>query len=41
MGEAGRTLVVEQYGWPAIARRMDALYRSLGGTPGGAGTARA
>jgi glycosyltransferase involved in cell wall biosynthesis len=31
MGETGRALVVAQYGWPSIARRMEALYRSLGG----------
>ncbi|MDP1967464.1 MAG: glycosyltransferase [Reyranella sp.] len=30
MGETGRALVVEHYGWPTIARRMEALYRSLG-----------
>jgi glycosyltransferase involved in cell wall biosynthesis len=30
MGETGRALVVEQYGWPMIARRMEALYNSLG-----------
>ena len=45
MGEAGRAFVVDQYGWPAIARRMEALYRSLGdarsGTVGGTGTAHA
>jgi len=34
MGETGRALVVEQYGWPMIARRMEALYRSLGGAGG-------
>ena len=34
MGETGRALVVEQYGWPTIARRMEALYRSLGGAGG-------
>jgi glycosyltransferase involved in cell wall biosynthesis len=30
MGETGRALVVEHYGWPTIALRMEALYRSLG-----------
>ena len=40
MGETGRTLVVEQYGWPAIAGRMEALYRSLGSIPGGTGATR-
>jgi glycosyltransferase involved in cell wall biosynthesis len=30
MGESGRALVVRQYGWPTIARRMEALYRSIG-----------
>ena len=34
MGETGRALVVEQYGWPMIARRMEALYRALGGAGG-------
>ena len=28
-GEAGRRHVVDHYGWPAIARRMAALYRSI------------
>jgi len=30
MGERGRAIVVEQYGWPAVARRMETLYRSVG-----------
>lgn len=30
MGERGRAVVVEQYGWSTIARRMEALYRSVG-----------
>jgi len=30
MGETGKALVVEQYGWPTIARRMEELYRSVG-----------
>jgi glycosyltransferase involved in cell wall biosynthesis len=34
MGETGRALVVERYGWPTIARRMETLYRSLGGAGG-------
>jgi glycosyltransferase involved in cell wall biosynthesis len=34
MGETGQALVVEHYGWPTIARRMAALYRSLGGAGG-------
>lgn len=34
MGETGRALVVEQYGWPMIARRMEVLYRSLGDAGG-------
>ncbi len=29
MGEAGRARVVARYGWPAIARQMEALYRSV------------
>lgn len=29
MGEAGRVHVVARYGWPAIAQRMEALYRSV------------
>ena len=29
MGEAGRAVVVERYGWPTIARRMEDLYRSV------------
>ncbi len=33
MGEAGKALVVERYGWPTIARRMEALYRSVGRAP--------
>lgn len=33
MGAAGKALVVEQYGWPTIARRMEALYRSVGRAP--------
>ena len=32
MGETGRALVVDQYGWPTIAHRMETLYRSLGGS---------
>ena len=35
MGEAGKALVIEQYGWPTIARRMEALYRSVGRAPPG------
>lgn len=34
MGETGRALVVEHYGWPTIAHRMEALYRSLGAAGG-------
>ncbi|MBI3199818.1 MAG: glycosyltransferase [Rhodospirillales bacterium] len=34
MGETGRALVVEQYGWPTIARRMEALYRSFAAAGG-------
>ena len=41
MGETGRTLVIEQYGWPAIAGRMEVLYRSLGGRPGSGEAAHA
>lgn len=33
MGAAGKALVIEQYGWPTIARRMEVLYRSIGRTP--------
>jgi glycosyltransferase involved in cell wall biosynthesis len=33
MGEAGKALVVDQYGWPTIARRMETLYRSIGRAP--------
>ncbi len=29
MGEAGRAHVVARYGWPAVAGRMEELYRSL------------
>ena len=29
MGEAGRAHVVSHYGWPAVAARMEDLYRSL------------
>ena len=29
MGESGRALVVDQYGWPMVARRMEELYRSV------------
>jgi glycosyltransferase involved in cell wall biosynthesis len=29
MGEAGRAHVVAHYGWPAVARRMEQLYRSV------------
>lgn len=36
MGERGRALVVEQYGWPMVARRMEALYRSIGRPSGSA-----
>lgn len=32
-GEAGRRHVVDHYGWPAIARRMAALYLSIAGDP--------
>jgi glycosyltransferase involved in cell wall biosynthesis len=37
-GEAGRTHVIEHYGWPAVARRMAELYRSIAGAapPGAA-----
>ena len=31
MGEKGRALVIDQYGWATIARRMAALYSSIGG----------
>ena len=37
-GEAGRRHVVDHYGWPAIARRMAELYRSIA-TPGRSGVA--
>lgn len=39
MGESGRAVVVAQYGWPTIARRMETLYRSIGraGRTGDAG----
>ena len=30
MGESGRALVIEQYGWSTIACRMEELYRSVG-----------
>jgi len=33
MGAAGRDLVVEQYGWPTIARRMETLYCSVSRAP--------
>lgn len=33
MGESGKALVVEHYGWPTIARRMEELYRSVGRMP--------
>lgn len=33
MGEAGKAIVIEQYGWPTIARRMEELYRSVGRAP--------
>ena len=33
MGESGKALVVERYGWLTIARRMEELYRSVGRTP--------
>lgn len=29
MGEAGRAHVIGHYGWPAVAERMEALYRAL------------
>jgi phosphatidylinositol alpha-mannosyltransferase len=29
MGEAARALAVEQYAWPAIARRLEEIYASL------------
>lgn len=32
MGERGRAVVVEHYGWPTVARRMESLYRSIGRT---------
>ncbi|WP_428681625.1 glycosyltransferase [Reyranella sp.] len=32
-GEAGRRHVIEHYGWPAVARRMAELYRSIAGAP--------
>ena len=28
-GETGRTHVIDHYGWPAVARRMAELYRSI------------
>jgi glycosyltransferase involved in cell wall biosynthesis len=30
MGEAGRAMIAADYGWPAIAQRLAALYRDLG-----------
>ncbi len=30
-GEAGQTHVIDHYGWPAVARRMAELYRSIAG----------
>ena len=40
MGEAGRDLVIARYGWPTIAHRMEALYRSVaGGADAGGGSA--
>lgn len=33
MGEAGKAIVVERYGWPTIARRMEELYRTVGRAP--------
>ena len=40
MGESGRAVVVEQYGWPTVARRMETLYRSVS-RPGRSGDAGA
>lgn len=33
-GEAGRTHVIEHYGWPAVARRTAELYRSIASAAG-------
>jgi glycosyltransferase involved in cell wall biosynthesis len=38
MGEAGRAHAVEHYGWPAVARRMQELYRSVLAAPENAAT---
>lgn len=35
MGAAGKAIVVERYGWPTIARRMEELYRTVGRAPPG------
>ena len=32
-GEAGRRHVIDHYGWPAVARRMAELYRSIASMP--------
>jgi hypothetical protein len=31
MGEAARALALEQYAWPAIAERLEAVYSSVTG----------
>lgn len=35
MGEAARSLAVERYAWPGIARRLERVYERVTGLPAG------